>query len=198
MNDVLKALLSELETFGYENDAANNERPRRMLNITHDTGEFLAVWIRATQAQNILEIGTSNGYSTLWLAWAAQSIGGSVTTLEYSDYKIALAKDNFQRSELSEHIHQIHGDAGEFIQTAQSGTFDLIFLDSERSEYLRWWPEIRRIVRKGGAVIVDNALSHQEEMTDFTETIRNDSDFTCCTVPVGNGEFVAVRDQFGS
>lgn len=195
MNHMLKALLTELETFGHNNDITHSERPRRMLNITRDTGEFLAVWIRASRAQNILEIGTSNGYSTLWLTWATQAIGGTVTTIEYSDYKIALAKDNFQRSGLSERIRQIHGDASDFIQNAEADTFDLIFLDSERSEYLRWWPNLRRIVRNGGAIIVDNALSHQAEMADFTKMIHNDTDFTCCTVPVGNGEFVAVRTE---
>ena len=193
MNDALKALLAELESFGSENDASHSERPRRMLNITLDTGEFLAVWIRATQAHNILEIGTSNGYSTLWLAWAAQMTDGQITTLEYSDYKIALAEHNFQRSGLSERIRQIQGDAGAFIHSAASETFDLIFLDSERSEYLRWWPNIRRLLRRGGALIVDNALSHQSEMADFAEAVLNDADFTCCTMPVGNGELIAVR-----
>lgn len=193
MNDALKALLTELESFGYENDASHSERPRRMLNITRDTGEFLAVWIRATQAQNILEIGTSNGYSTLWLAWSAQMTDGQITTLEYSDYKIALAERNFQRSGLSERIRQIQGDASAFIHSAASETFDLIFLDSERSEYLRWWPDIRRLLRRGGTLIVDNALSHQSEMADFTEMVVNAPEFTCCTLSVGNGELIAVR-----
>ena len=74
-----------------------NERPRRMLNITRDTGEFLAVLVRATAARRVLEIGTSNGYSTLWLADAARAIGGSVTTVELAEYKIGLASANFAR-----------------------------------------------------------------------------------------------------
>ena len=71
-----------------------------MLNITRDTGEFLAVLVRATLARRVLEIGTSNGYSTLWLASAARAIGGSVTTVEQSDYKVGLASANFARSGL--------------------------------------------------------------------------------------------------
>jgi hypothetical protein len=72
-------LKAEPERFGEANDAATNGRPRRMLNITRDTGEFLAVLVRATAARRVLEIGTSNGYSTLWLAGAVRDIGGSVT-----------------------------------------------------------------------------------------------------------------------
>ena len=66
--DPLDGLLAELEEFGKRNDGSTTERPRRMLNITRDTGELLAVLVRATMARRVLEIGTSNGYSTLWLA----------------------------------------------------------------------------------------------------------------------------------
>src|SRR5713226_9824751 len=91
MSSPLDSLMAELEHFGKANDSATTERPRRMLNITRDTGSFLAVLVTATLARRVLEIGTSNGYSTLWLASAAQAIGGSVTTVELSDYKVGLA-----------------------------------------------------------------------------------------------------------
>ena len=81
MDDSLDTMKTELQRFGEANDAATNERSRRMLNITRDTGEFLAVLVRATAARRVLEIGTSNGYSTLWLADAARAIGGTVTTV---------------------------------------------------------------------------------------------------------------------
>ena len=88
MDDSLDTVKAELERFGEANDAATNERPRRMLNITRDTGEFLAVLVRATAARRVLEVGTSNGYSTLWLADSARAIGGSVTTVEFAEYKV--------------------------------------------------------------------------------------------------------------
>ena len=97
MTNSLDSLLDELEQFGKANDGSTTERPRRMLNITRDTGEFLAVLVRATLARRVLEIGTSNGYSTLWLASAARAIGGSVVTIELSAYKVALATANFAR-----------------------------------------------------------------------------------------------------
>ena len=98
-NDKLSALLKELEQFGLENDAKANDRSQKMLNITPDTGEFLLLLIRALKAKRVLEIGTSNGYSTLWLAQAVQPHGGQVTTLELEPHKADMARTNFQRAE---------------------------------------------------------------------------------------------------
>jgi predicted O-methyltransferase YrrM len=98
MTDPLDSVLAEVEQFGKANDASKTERVRRMLNITRDTGEFLAVLVRATLARRVLEIGTSNGYSTLWLASAARAINGSVTTVEFAEHKIGLAVTNFTRA----------------------------------------------------------------------------------------------------
>ena len=138
MEKNLDELLSELERFGKSNDGANSARPCRMLNITRDTGDLLAVLVRATVARRVLEIGTSNGYSTLWLASAARAIGGTVTTVELSEHKIGLATANFARSGLGGQITLLHEDAGRVLQRSLDGAFDLVFLDSERSEYPGW------------------------------------------------------------
>jgi predicted O-methyltransferase YrrM len=193
MGDVLDALKVELERFGETNDSVNTERPRRMLNITRDTGEFLSVLVRAMLARRVLEIGTSNGYSTLWLAEAARDIGGSVTTVELSDFKIRLASENFTRSGLSAFITSIHDDAGRVLAGSADGAFDLIFLDSERPEYPGWWPDLRRVLRPGGLLVVDNATSHPEQMAPFVALVKADAVFTTSLVPVGNGEFLAVK-----
>ena len=193
MNETLESLKTELEQFGEDNDNANTERSRRMLNITRDTGEFLSVLVRATLARRVLEIGTSNGYSTLWLAEAAQAIGGTVTTVEFSERKLGLASANFARSGLMPYITLIHDDAGRVLQYSAASAFDLIFLDSERSEYPGWWPELRRILRPGGLLVVDNATSHTTEMAPFVALVKADPAFTCSLVPVGKGEFLAVN-----
>jgi predicted O-methyltransferase YrrM len=193
VDDALATLKAELERSGEVNDGATNERPRRMLNITRDTGEFLDVLVRATAARRVLEIGTSNGYSTLWLADAARAIGGAVTTVELAEYKVGLASANFMRAALSEFVTLVQGDAGSFLRRADPGAYDLVFLDSERSEYPGWWPDLRRVLRPGGLLVVDNATSHVGEMAPFVAVVTADPGFATCLVPVGKGEFLAVK-----
>lgn len=193
MGDSLAALKTELEAYGKANDNATGERSRRMLNITRDTGEFLSVLVRATVARSILEIGTSNGYSTLWLAEAARAIGGTVTTIELSEYKAGLASVNFARSGLAPLIRLIQDDAGRVLRRFEQGAFDLVFLDSERAEYCGWWPDLRGVLRPNGLMVVDNATSHAAEMAPFLALVNADSQFTTSLVPVGNGEFLAVK-----
>jgi predicted O-methyltransferase YrrM len=193
MNGQLAGLMAELEQFGRMNDAATADRPRRMLNITRDTGEFLAVLVMATDARRVLEIGTSNGYSTLWLASAARAIGGSVTTVEWSELKLGMASANFARSGLASCVALMHDDAGRVLKRSPDAGYDLVFLDSERPEYPGWWPDLKRVLRAGGLLVVDNAISHPEQMAPFVALVDADPAFTTSLVPVGNGEFLAVK-----
>jgi predicted O-methyltransferase YrrM len=189
----LMDLLAELEDFGQQNDATITDRPRRMLNITRDTGEFLVVLVKAMDARRVLEIGTSNGYSTLWLARAARDVGGAVTSVELSELKISLAKANFARSGLERFITLVHDNAGNVLKGTPEASVDLLFLDSERPEYRGWWPDLKRVLRPGGLLVVDNATSHAEQMAPFVALVTADPTFTTSLVPVGNGEFLAVK-----
>lgn len=193
MNPSLTTLLDELAAFGdtHDGDAAN--RSTRMLNITPDTGAFLALLVKATGARRILEIGTSNAYSTLWLADAAAASGGSVTTVELAPAKVAMARENIARAGLQATVDQREGDAGALLAGLDDGAFDLLFLDSQRSAYLAWWPDLRRVLRAGGLLVVDNATSHAHEMAEFMAAVRGDGAFTTSLVPVGKGEFLAVK-----
>jgi len=195
MTQSFQDLLSELERFGDDNDKTVSERPRRMLNITRDTGEFLSVLIRATLARRVLEIGTSNGYSTLWLASAARAVGGMVTTVECSDYKVNLARRTFDRSDLADHITLVFDDAGRFLERCSDKSFDFLFLDSERTEYPGWWPHLERVLRPGGLLVADNATSHAEQMAPFIALVETVAKFATSQVPVGNGEFLAVKSN---
>ena len=193
MTAVLQHLLAELEQFGATNDRTHGERPRRMLNITRDTGQFLGVLVRAMQARQVLEIGTSNGYSTLWLAEAVQATGGAVTTVEQDAFKLGLAAETFARSGLAPCITQQQGEAGALLAAAPAESADLIFLDSDRTEYPGWWPDLKRVLRRGGLLVVDNATSHPEQMAPLVALVEADPDFTTCLVPVGKGEYLATR-----
>ncbi len=190
----LAALKDELARFGTSNDARETERGRRMLNITADTGELLSVLVRFGNARRVLEIGTSNGYSTLWLAEAAAAIDGHVTTLEFAADKVAMARANFARSGLGERINLVHGDAGQWLAQADEGCIDLLFLDSDRGQYAGWWPQLRRVLCPGGLLVVDNATSHAGEMAPLRALLAADAAFTTSLVPVGNGELLALRN----
>src|SRR5262245_49909485 len=98
MDPSLLTMLDELAAFGEANDARETARPRRMLNITADTGRLLWMLVRLARPRRILEVGTSNAYSTIWLADAARAVGARVVTLEANPDKVRLARENLARA----------------------------------------------------------------------------------------------------
>ncbi|WP_429088420.1 O-methyltransferase [Aeromonas veronii] len=179
----LEQLKRQLEQLGERNDSMQQARHRKLLNITRDTGELLSV----------LEIGTSNGYSTLWLAEAVRRLEGHVTTIERDEDKRLLAHDNFQRAGLAPWVTLLAGDAGELLPTLPQAGYQLIFLDSDRQHYRAWWPQIRRLLAPRGLLVVDNAISHRSEMEEWMNEVGQDPAFATSLVPVGKGEWLVVR-----
>jgi predicted O-methyltransferase YrrM len=188
----IQNLLRELESFGKSNDKLALDRQEKMLNITPDTGVFLSILVQSNRAKRILEIGTSNGYSSIWLANAVDKIDGQVTTIEIQDHKIGKAKSNFERSGLAHRIRLIQGDAGSLIKTERSNSYDLIFLDSDREQYHEWWNDLVRILTPGGMLVVDNAISHEHEMLELSQVVKKNN-FEHILVPIGNGELVILK-----
>lgn len=188
MTAELRALLAELEEFGRENDRAAADHAARMLNCGPDTGRLLWILCRFGGCRRVLEVGTSNGYSTLWLADAAES----VLTIEIDARKRALAEANFRRADLAHRIRLIGGDAGEVLASGL-GVFPLVFLDSKRTAYAPWWPALRRAVAPGGCLAVDNVHSHAAECVPLLGLLEQDAEFTVQTLAVGNGVALAYR-----
>lgn len=189
----LEQLKRELERFGKQHDEAQPSRGGKMLNITRDTGELLALLVQTRGVQAVLEIGTSNGYSTLWLAEAVKRLDGRVTTIELDESKRAMAALNFEHAGLEPWIDQLAGEAGSLLPSLPTAGYQLIFLDSDRQHYQGWWPEILRLLAPRGLLVVDNAISHESEMRDWMAQVRRDPDFLTSLVPVGKGEFLVVR-----
>ncbi|WP_323904942.1 O-methyltransferase [Aeromonas hydrophila] len=189
----LEQLKRELELFGEQNDDAQQSRGSKMLNITRDTGELLAVLVQTRGADAVLEIGTSNGYSTLWLAEAVKRLGGRVTTIELDEGKRTMAAANFERAGLAPWIEQLAGEAGTLLPTLPTAAYPLIFLDSDRQHYQAWWPEIQRLLAPRGLLVVDNAISHREELAEWMAQVELDPAFATSLVPVGKGEWLVVR-----
>jgi predicted O-methyltransferase YrrM len=193
MTPSLVDLLHELEQFGKTNDETAQQRSQKMLNITHDTGVLLAVLIKASRCRAVLEIGTSNGYSTLWLADAVGS-AGAVTTIDQAPHKVEMAARNFERAGLVPRITQVTDEAGRFLATAPDAAYDFVFLDSERGQYVGWWPTLQRILRPGCLLVVDNAISHIQEMAEFSRAVVASPGYTSSLVPIGNGELVILKE----
>ena len=189
----LEQVLTELETFGSENDSVKTEYAQRMMNIPREVGKFLQMLVMNGRAKRILEIGTSNGYSTLWLARGARLVGGEVTTVDLSPYKIGLARTNFERAGMSDIIIQVQASGGDFLQRAADECYDFIFLDSARSEYSAWWPNVKRVLKPGGLCVTDNAISHKHDLETFFALVEADPEFATSLVPIGNGEYLAVK-----
>jgi predicted O-methyltransferase YrrM len=193
MDETVRSLLRELEDFGETNDARAGARHEKMLNITPETGGFLAILARSAKARRVLEIGTSNGYSTLWLAEAVKAISGTVVTVEVSAAKAEMARSNLERSGLSPWVRQGVTEAGRFLGQQPPSNFDLLFLDADREQYEAWWPSIQKVPAPGGLLVVDNAVSHAPEMEGFVAEVLATPGWRSLVVPIGNGEFVALK-----
>ena len=192
MNRALLELLETLARFGEDNDALETARPRRMLNVTRDTGRLLWILVGATRAARILEVGTSNGFSTIWLADAARAIGGRVTTLEVNPDKIALARANLASAGLERVVDIVEGPAAESLARL-TGPFDLVFLDADRPSYLTYLELVVPRLRPGGLLVADNVTSHASELADFLAGVKSHPQLFSVTVPIGNGEEIALR-----
>lgn len=193
MTTALLDLLRELEQFGKANDAATESRGQKMLNITHDTGVFLAVLVKAARCRNVLEIGTSNGYSTLWLADAVGG-AGRVTTVDRAAHKVELAARNFERAGLVPRIRQVTDEADRFLASCPDAAYDFIFLDSDRNQYVAWWSTLQRVLQPGCLIVVDNATSHAPEIEPFGRAVAGSPGILHSLVPIGNGELVILKD----
>src|SRR5690606_6901219 len=133
-----------------------------------------------------------NGYSTLWIASALPK-DGHVTTLEVSPLKISQARSNFKRADLDHKITVVQADAAGYLKQA-SDQFDMVFLDADRSSYIQVADRIVSLLRPGGILVCDNAVSHAEELKEFIQFVNSTGEFTTATVPVGKGEFVACKN----
>ena len=192
MDQRLRELLQEIETHGRQNDVRATERPRMMLNLDPASAQLLSILVRASGVTRAIEIGTSNAYSTIWLAWSLAPAGGRIISIDRNPDKHALARENLRRAELLDRVELRTGDATEIVRQL-TGPFDLVFLDADRRNF----PEQIEILLPKLApkvlVIADNVLSHPEEIAEYLKLISSLADFQQTTVPVGKGLSIAYR-----
>ncbi len=163
----------------------------RLRQIPPDTGRFLALLAAGAPEGALIEIGTSAGYSTLWLALAARQRGGRVTTYEVLEAKAARARETFAVAGVADAVDLVVGDAREFLSTGPAIGF--CFLDAEKDVYLDVWHLIVDALVPGGLLVADNVISHAEALAPFCDTVLADERVDAVVVPIGKGELVARR-----
>ena len=163
----------------------------RLRQIPPDTGKFLALTAANCPDGQWLEIGTSGGYSTLWLALAAKERGAYIKTFELAPAKIALARETFAACRLTDMIEVVEGDALENIERVSNISF--CFLDCEKELYAPCWEKLASRMNFGGMLLADNAISHAEGVRPMMEMALRDARFDCLVVPIGQGVLVCRR-----
>jgi predicted O-methyltransferase YrrM len=194
MKEPRRRLADELYARSKEHDECRSDRLERFRNVEPPTAELLGVLIRATGARRILELGTSNGYSTIWLADAAEATGGKVVTVDVDAARAELARQNLLDVGLEERVELRTEDAADTLARSADDEWEFVFLDAERPAYPGYVPDLVRTLAPGGLLAVDNVQSHEHELIEFTELIEAEPALTQTVVPVGAGLRLAVRD----
>ena len=187
-----RAVLDKLE----RHDALEREqgvpRRERLRQVTPDVGRFLHTLVLATRPRCILEIGASAGYSTVWLATAARSVGATVITLEIDPDKVQRATSNLREAGLDDVVTIVQGDAFDYLRDRREPV-DFVFLDAEKEDYLRFLELIVPLLPVGGLLVADNLISHAEDLAQFRQRAESDPRLSAIVVPIGRGELLAAR-----
>ena len=173
-------------------DARQTDRLARFRNVEPETAELLGVLVRLSRATRVLEIGTSNGYSTIWLADAVERVGGTLVSVDVAGERIELARANLERAGLHGDLRV--ADAAVALAESSSEEWEFVFLDAERGAYVGFWPDLLRALRPGGVLVVDNVLSHADEVASFIELVAAEQAVTTALVPVGAGIQLIVKN----
>lgn len=191
MKAKLKAYLETVYSESRAHDETQTERAACWRNLHPDSAALIALLVRAKQARKVLEVGTSNGYSTLWLADAVRDTGGSLRTLEIDKARKKAARQNLREAKLEDFVRMEVCDAGEFLRD-YSKYFDVVLLDADRSQYTAYWPHLQRILTKPGSLlVVDNVLSHADEVQAFIALVEADKNFSSMVLDIGAGLLLA-------
>jgi predicted O-methyltransferase YrrM len=175
----LDQFLVELEQYGREHN---------MMNVPPDHGRFLQMMTELVDAKRVLEIGTSDGYSSLWIGKGLRATGGKLDTVEYDEGRAAEAKENFRKTGFDDIITLHVGDGFKVIPEIE-GEFDLIFLDAWKPDYKKFFDITFPKLKPGGVFLAHNAISSADKMKDFLDAVQNHPDLITNVVQMGGDGF---------
>lgn len=167
---------------------------KQFWNVARETGNFLNMLVKMNNIQNALEIGTSNGYSGIWLALALKETGGQLTTIEFYEKRQSVAIENFKRCGLDRIITSRVGDACTILEYLKEDEFfDFVFIDASKPQYLDYFNLIKPHLKKGGLICADNVNSHAAKVKPFLDAVNADDDFQTEILPLPAGLSVSYR-----
>jgi predicted O-methyltransferase YrrM len=180
--------MCELERIDSIDRVDGTPRLKRLRQISPEVGKFIAILAASVPAGRFIEIGTSAGYSTLWLALACRAVGRKITTYELLDEKAELARQTFDAAGVWDAVEFIHGDALDCLPKLKDVAF--CFLDAEKEIYDRCYEALLPNMVTGGILVADNAINHQLTLKPMLDRVLEDKRVDALIVPIGNGELV--------
>ena len=186
LDDRVRAVLDRLEREDAEEREQGLPAAERSRQVARTTGQFLFALVAPQTDCEVLEIGGSRGYSTIWLAAGARHLGGRVLSLESDPRKIEAWRRNIADAGLEEWAELVEGDAHETL-SAIDDVFDLVFLDAEKEDYELLFAAARTNVEPGALIVADNVLSHADPLARYSAARQADPTLESVTIPLDRG-----------
>jgi predicted O-methyltransferase YrrM len=191
LDDRVRAVLERLELEDADERARGLPAEERSRAVARSTGQFLFALAAPQTDCEVLEIGGSRGYSTIWLAAGARYLGGRVVSIEHDLRKIEAWRRNISDAGLEDWAELVEGDAREALPQILD-VFDVVFIDAEKDDYEELFRLARDKVEPGGLFVADNVLSHEDVLGAYSAARQADPDLESVTVPLDRGLELSV------
>lgn len=163
-------------------------------NIPRKTAVLINTFIKMMGAKSALEIGTSNGYSGIWIAKALKETGGRLTTIEFYEKRQSVAIENFKKCGVNDIIRPLQGSACDILEALdENEKFDFVFIDANKREYVKYFELVKPHLTPKALIIADNITSHAEKVQTFIDAVDADDEFQYEIVEVPGGILIAYR-----
>jgi predicted O-methyltransferase YrrM len=191
LDDRVRAVLARLEAEDADERARGVPREQRARQVARTTGQFLFAFVAPQTDCEVLEIGGSRGYSSIWLGAGVRHLGGRVLSLENDPAKVEAWRRNVAEAGLEDWCELIDGDALEVVPGI-ADVFDVVFLDAEKEQYEQLFTQARTKLEPGAVVIADNVLSHEDVLGAYSRARQSDPTLESMTVPQDRGLELSV------
>ena len=191
LDERVRAVLERLEQEDAQEREAGLPPAERSRQVAATTGEFLFSLVAPQTDCEVLELGGSRGYSTIWLAAGVRYFSGRVVSIEHDPAKAEAWRRNIADAGLEEWAELVEGDAFDVLPQVQD-VFDLVFLDAEKDDYERLFVLARDKVEPGALIVADNVLSHAETLGAYSAARQSDPSLVSTTVPLDRGLELSV------